>query len=33
MVMQARLKAGWVSEADLAPAAPTDESPAAEAEA
>jgi transcription termination/antitermination protein NusA len=33
MVMQARLKAGWVSEADLAPAAPAEETPAAEAEA
>src|SRR3984885_11488033 len=33
MVMQARLKAGWVSEADLAPAVPTEETPAAEAEA
>jgi transcription termination/antitermination protein NusA len=33
MVMQARLKAGWVSEADLAPAAPAEETPPAEAEA
>jgi transcription termination/antitermination protein NusA len=33
MVMQARLKAGWVSEADLAPAAPAEEAPPAEAQA
>jgi transcription termination/antitermination protein NusA len=30
MVMQARLKAGWVSEADLAPPAPAEETTAAE---
>jgi transcription termination/antitermination protein NusA len=33
MVMQARLKAGWVTEADLAPPAPAEEAPPAEAEA
>jgi N utilization substance protein A len=33
MVMQARLKAGWVSEADLAPPAAAEETPVAEAQA
>jgi transcription termination/antitermination protein NusA len=33
MVMQARLKAGWVSEADLAPPAVAEETPVAEAQA
>jgi N utilization substance protein A len=33
MVMQARLKAGWVSEADLAPPAAAEEIPVAEAQA
>jgi transcription termination/antitermination protein NusA len=33
MVMQARLKAGWVSEADLAPPAVPEETPVAEAQA
>jgi transcription termination/antitermination protein NusA len=33
MVMQARLKAGWVSEADLAPPAAAEETPIAEAQA
>ena len=33
MIMQARLKAGWVSEADLAPPAAAEEIPAAEAQA
>jgi transcription termination/antitermination protein NusA len=32
LVMQARVKAGWVNEADLAPP-PAEEAPAAEAEA
>jgi transcription termination/antitermination protein NusA len=32
MIMQARLKAGWITEADLAPP-PTEEAPAAEAPA
>jgi N utilization substance protein A len=33
IIMQARLKAGWVSEADLAPPAPpVEEAPAAEAQ-
>jgi N utilization substance protein A len=33
MIMQARLKAGWVTEADLAPPPPAEEAPAAEAPA
>jgi N utilization substance protein A len=33
MIMQARLKAGWITEADLAPQAPAEEPAAAEAEA
>ncbi len=32
IIMQARLKAGWVSEADLHPPQPVDETPAAEAQ-
>ena len=32
MIMQARLKAGWITEADLAPP-PAEEAPAAEAQA
>jgi N utilization substance protein A len=28
MIMQARLKAGWITEADLAPPAPAEETPA-----
>src|ERR1700686_2405373 len=32
IIMQARLKAGWVSEADLAPPPPVEEAPAAEAQ-
>ena len=28
LIMQARVKAGWVSEADLAPPAPAEEAPA-----
>ncbi len=33
MIMQARLKAGWITEADLAPPQPVEEAPAAEAQA
>jgi hypothetical protein len=33
MIMQARLTAGWVTEADLAPPPPAEEAPAAEAPA
>ena len=33
LVMQARLKAGWVNEADLAPPAAAEEAPVSEAEA
>jgi N utilization substance protein A len=33
MIMQARLKAGWITEADLAPPPPAEEAPAAEAPA
>jgi transcription termination/antitermination protein NusA len=33
LIMQARLKAGWISEADLAPPAPVEEAPATEAHA
>jgi transcription termination/antitermination protein NusA len=33
MIMQARLKAGWITEADLAPQQPVEEAPAAEAQA
>ncbi len=33
IIMQARLKAGWITEADLTPPAPAEETPAAEAEA
>jgi N utilization substance protein A len=32
IIMQARLKAGWVSEADLAPPPPVEEAPTAEAQ-
>jgi transcription termination/antitermination protein NusA len=32
LIMQARLKAGWVTEADLAPPPPAEEAPAAEAQ-
>jgi transcription termination/antitermination protein NusA len=33
MIMQARLKAGWITEADLAPPQPVEEAPVAEAQA
>jgi N utilization substance protein A len=33
IIMQARLKAGWITEADLTPPAPVEEAPAAEAQA
>src|SRR5579863_1100782 len=33
IIMQARLKAGWITEADLAPPQPVEEAPAAEAQA